>query len=445
MLTPDDYGCIGLIAIFITVSNTLVDGGFGSALIQKKDVTIEDYSTIYWWNLLVAIILYVLLVLSAPVISTFYRTPTLTPLLRVLGIVLIFNSLNIVPTYRLRKKLDFKKIAQISLISSTFASCVAIIMAYKGFGVWSLVIQQVLATFISTILFVFYSKWMPKFIFSINGFLYMFNFGGYILVSNVINTFCNNVQGLLIGRYFSPSIMGYYTQARKLEEIASHSFSNVIEQVSYPILSKFQDDNMAMQSVLKKLISVLTYIMFPLMSIIILLAEPIVLILYGEKWLPSVPYLKILCIAGIAICIQGIYYYAVASKGKSKDLFLWTIIKRVLGLLAIVIGMKIWSINGLLWGCVLSSWFIVFTNMYLVNKHINYSILSQLKVIFPSLILSIISYIVVYNIGELYTADLFLTTLISLFSYIFVYILLSIMFRIKALDLFKEVVRTFKK
>ena len=445
MLTPEDYGCIGMLAIFIVVSNTFVDGGFGSALIQKKDPTQEDYSTIFWWNIFISSVLYGVLYLSAPFIAEFYHMELLSSILRVQGIVLIINSLNIIQTNQLRKQLKFKRLANVTIIAHIIAAVSAIILAWKGWGVWALVAQQIIASSFISILLWILNKWMPDFSFSKESFKQLFSFGSFILISNLINTFCNNIQGLLIGRFFSPAVMGYYTQAHKLEAIASQSFSSVVDQVSYPVLSKFQNDNNVLKSVLQRLLVSLSFITFPMMLILILVAEPLILLLYGEQWLNSVPYFQILCVAGIAICLQGILYYAVASKGKSKDLFVWTIIKRSVGLLAMVIGMSLWNVKGLLWGMVFGSWFIMLANSYLVSKHIGYSFLLQIKDLLPLFFVSLISFILTYLLSLLLVWTIYVKAVIVLFIYLVIYFGLSYFFKINALDFCLEIIKTYRK
>ena len=445
MLTPEDYGCIGMLAIFIVLSNTFVDGGFGSALIQKKEPTQQDYSTIFWWNIFISVLLYGLLYFSAPFIAEFYHMPLLSSVLRVQGVVLIINSLNIIQTNQLRKQLKFKRLANVTIIAHIIAAISAIGLAWKGCGVWALVAQQIIAnTFISIMLWIL-NQWLPDFYFSKESFKQLFGFGSFILISNLINTFCNNIQGLLIGRFFSPATMGYYTQALKLEDISSKSFASVVDQVSYPVLSKFQSDECAMKSVLRKMVVALSYITFPLMLILILIAEPIITLLYGVKWIESVPYFQILCVGGIAVSLQGLYYFAVASKGKSKSLFVWTIIKRSLGLLILFIGMYFYGIKGLLWGSAAAAWVILLSNAYLVSKYINYTFSEQLKDLIPIILLSFVIFIVLLSFEGLFVCNLYLEAFILLLLYILFYIVISFCFKIKALYFFLEILQKFKK
>ena len=445
MLTPEDFGCIGMLAIFIVVSNTFVDGGFGSALIQKKEPTQEDYSTIFWWNVFISSVLYSLLYLSAPFIAEFYHMPLLSSVLRVQGVILIINSLNIIQTNQLRKQLKFKRLANVTIIAYTIAALAAIVLAYKGWGVWALVAQQLIGSSVISLILWYLNKWIPDFCFSKQSFKQLFGFGSFILISNLINTFCNNIQGLLIGRFFTPSILGYYTQARKLEEIASQSFSSVVDQVSYPVLSKFQSDNTAMKNVLRKLVAAIAFVTFPLMLILILIAEPLIILIYGEKWLDCVPYFQILCIAGIAICLQGILYYAVASKGESKDLFAWTIIKRGVGLIILLLCMYFWGIKGLLWGSSFAAWFILLSNVYLVSKHIGYTLFQQIKDLLSICLISFIPFAFIYMFDDFGVNNLYVKALISFFLYIIIYVGISYIFKIKALNYCLEILNTNKR
>lgn len=438
MLTPDDYGCIGMLAIFILVSNTFVDGGFGSALIQKKEPTQKDYSTIFWWNIFISTLLYGILFLNAPLIADFYHMPLLCSVLRVQGIILIINSLNIIQTNQLRKQLKFKRLANVTIIAHTIAALTAIVLAWKGWGVWALVAQQIIGSSVISLILWYINKWIPDFCFSKESFKKLFGFGSFILCSNLLNTFCNNIQGLLIGRFFSPAMMGYYTQAHKLESLASHSFTTVIEQVSYPVLSKFQSDNNSLKNVLYKLASTLVYISFPLMLLLILLAEPLILFLYGEKWMTSVPYFQILCIAGTSATFHGVHYYAVACKGKSRDLFVYTILKRFLALIVLVVGMYLWQMEGLIWGVAVGAWIISIVNAWLVSKHIGYTLFQQFKDLLPIMLLSITTFIIVYLISESFELKIYIKSIIIICSYALLYLGLSYLFKINAYFLIKE-------
>ena len=364
--------------------------------------------------------------------------PLLSSVLREQGVILIINSLNIIQTNQLRKQLRFKRLANVTVIAHTIAALAAIILAWKGWGVWALVAQQIIGSSLISQILWYINKWMPDFCFSKESFKQLFGFGSFILCSNLINTFCNNVQGLLIGRFFTPAIMGYYTQAHKLESLASHTFTTIIEQVSYPVLSQFQSDNNALKNVLCKLTSILVYISFPLMLILILLAEPLILFIYGEKWMTSIPYFQILCVAGMSATFHGVHYYAVASKGKSRDLFIGTIVKRVLALIVLVIGMYLWQIDGLIWGFSVGAWIIAIVNVWLVAKHIGYSLWQQLKDLLPIILLSIITFLLIFSISTYITCNIYLKGIMVFFMYVVLYLGLSSIFNIKVFSLVKE-------
>ena len=439
LLTPDDYGCIGMLMIFIAISNTFIDGGFGSALIQKKRPTTEDYSTIFYWNIALSIVLYAVLFLCAPLIADFYNIPLLTEVLQVQGIVLIINALGIIQANQLRKQLKFKAIAQVSVIASIVSVIVAIAMAYMGYGVWSLVAQQIATSLVTTVLYWIYSNWRPIIAFSKKSFKELFGFGSFILLSNLINTFCNNLNGLLIGKFFNASSMGYFTQAKKLEDVSSLSIEAVVTQVTYPVLVEVKDNYERLKNVLKQFNSLLLYIVAPLMLLLNLLAAPIIEFLLGEQWLPAVPYLEILAFQGIAVSLQGVNYNAIASMGHSKDLFKSTIIKRGMSVVLLVIGMYLGDVKGILWGMTISSYFICFYNSVLVHKFVGYTLFRQLLDFLPIILLNAISYIVVYMIVRIVCNDSIIFCLLMVFIYFFIYLGFSYVLKLDLLIVMKNI------
>jgi O-antigen/teichoic acid export membrane protein len=327
----------------------------------------------------------------------------------------------------------------VELSVSVISLVVTIYLAWKGFGVWALVAQQLIVSVLSTFIYWATGRWMPALAFSKQSFKELFGFGGFILLSNLINTLCNNIQGLLIGRFYNPATMGYYSKAKSTEELSSTFISNIIDQVSYPVLSEAQNDKTLMVTMLKKFIGVLAYVTFPLMLLLVILAKPLFVILYSERWLPSVPYFQILCFAGLAICLQGINYYAVAAVGKSKDLFLWTIGKRSIGLLFIICGLVFWGIKGLLCGMVLGSYSIYLINAGLVSKHVGYTIKQQFADLFPIIILSVISAAAGVVLALVLNCNMYLTGFLQLLVFLGLYFAGSILFKIKAFEATKEV------
>lgn len=396
-------------------------------MIQKKQPTQEDYSTIFYWNLALSFILYAILFFTSPLIAGFYNLAMLSPVLRVQGLVLILNSLSIIQLNRLRKQLKFKKISIVSLTSATISVGVTIYLAYNGWGVWALVAQQLLMSFFNTVLFWIVAGWMPSFIFSYQSFKELFSFGGFILLSNLLNTLGNNIQGILIGKFFSSHTMGLYSQARKLEEVASTSLSNVVDQVSFPVLAEVKNDKTRLINVLRKLITSIAFFSFPIMLLLIAIAKPVIVLLYSSKWIECVPYFQILCVAGIAISLQNINYYAVAAIGKSKELFFWTVIKRIISLGLIIIGFFIYGIWGLLGGMVLAAYIMYAINAVLVSVNVGYKFTSQVKDLMPILIISLISFALTI-LSTYFNLSSLLAILLASFIFTISYLMLSHIF-----------------
>ncbi len=380
LLLPDDFGAIGLLTIFIVVSGTLVDGGFASALIQKKDATQTDFSTVFFWNLGLSTFLYVVLFVAAPWIADFYHIPLLCNILRVLGLSLIINAFRLIPINKLTKELAFKKLALIHLTTYIASAALAIYMAYRGAGAWSLVAFTLAQGGMSGILFWLFSDWRPTLEFSWSSFKRLFSFGGYILAANVLQQISQNVQGLIIGRKFSSTQMGYYSQAQKLDSVFSYSVPQVIVSVMYPVYSQIQDDLERLRSVLAMNLRVISYLIFPMLALLAFMAEPLITGLYGDKWLPSVPYFRIFCVGGIFVCLQNLNFYAVASVGKSRQLFLWSLYKWSCLLAFLLIGMQ-FGMYGILWGVVLSQFNIFCVNAWLASRHVGLTVVAQLLIV----------------------------------------------------------------
>lgn len=429
LLTPYDYGCIGILFVFIIMAESFIDGGFGTALIQKKEPTKEDYSTIFFWNIGLAIFLYALLFSFAPTIARFYHLPLLSPLLRVQGIILIIFAFNIIQKNQLVKKLQFKVLSVVTLVTSVISLTVTIIMAYYGYGVWSLVTFHILNVAIPALFFWFYVKWRPVWTFSWVSFKDLFGFGLYVFLTNLLNTFSTRIQGLLIGKFFNPSTLGYYSKAVRTENFASTSIASVILQVAFPLFAEVQDDRRRLGNMIKKLTMTLSFITFPLLFILLLCAKPIFFILYSDRWLDCVPYFQVLCIAGLAWCLQSVNYLSIPAIGKSKTMFIWTVVKRTVGISFIIIGLVYYGMNGLLVGVVANQWFSFFVNIGLVSKYIGYKWWKQLVDILPIVFVSILIAIFSYWVGTLLQLQLYADGLVKLLVYIIIYIGWCLLFK----------------
>ena len=438
LLTPYDYGCIGMLTIFMMLAQTFIDGGFGSALIQKKHPTQTDYSSIFWWNIAMAVVMYAILFVSAPAIARFYDIPLLSSVLRVQGVVLFIYAFNIIQQNQLRKKLNFKLLSIVTITTSLISLSVTIWMAYSGFGVWSLVAQNILTAAIPAIVFWVTVKWRPTFVFSAKSFKELFGFGFYMFLSNIINEFSQQVQGLLIGKVYNPAILGYYSKAKTTERLASTSISQVIMQVTYPLYAEVQDNKAMLGNMIKRITTTLAYISFPMMFILILCAEPLFVILYSDRWVQSVPYFQILCIAGLALCIQSVNTQSIAAIGKSRVMFNWTLIKRGVGLSCSVGGLFLFGMPGLLCGAIINTWFAYFINIGLVSKYIGYKWWLQLKHLAPIMCASVIALASGYGASRLFALPLYADGAVRCLVYLAVYIGWSIIFKPDAFVYFKE-------
>ena len=438
LLTPDDYGVIGMLLIFISVSNTFIDGGFGTALIQKKEPTQEDYSTIFFWNIFISVILTGILYISSPFISEFYRLPLLSDVLKVMGTVLVINAFSVVQTNILQKKFEFKKLATINIIANIAASIFAIVLALRGFGVWSLVFRYLSCSLVISIILWITTKWKPMLTFKFKSFRTLGKFGGMVLLANLVETIYTEFQGLVIGRAFSAKDLGYYTQAKRLEEIPTLGISSAVNQASFPMYARLQDDKMALSLAVRKYVRALSLLVIPLYFLFILVAEPLITILFTEKWIESVDLFKILCFVGMIYPINTVNTNVIKSLGKGKLYFNLQLWKRVLGIALILFSVR-YGLSAMMWSLVITSYIIFMINAIFSEKLIGYSFIRQIGDAFMPFAISIIILCLVYPISLLqinsYYAAIFQTVLYTL-----CYVLIMRLFKVNIVkDIFAQI------
>lgn len=440
LLTPYDYGCIGMLSVFMVLAEAFIEGGFGAALIQKKTPTQEDYSTIFWWNMGMAVLMYAILFISAPAISRFYKIPLLCDVLRVQGLVLFIYAFNIVQRNQLRKMLNFKVLSIVTITTSIISLIVTIFMAYKGFGVWALVAQNLISAAIPAIVFWFFIKWRPILAFSKQSFKELFGFGVYMFMTQLLNNFSVKIQGLLIGKVYSPATMGYYSKAHSTENLASSSISSIMTQVTYPLYAEAQNDLKLLANMIRRLTMTISYLTFPLLFILLLLAKPIFVLLYSERWLASIPYFQVLCVAGMGVSLTAVNTQAIAAIGKSKVMFVWTFVKRGIGIAMIVGGLFLFGMKGLLAAVVLSNWFSYFVNICLVSKHIGYHFWKQIKDLMPVVVVSLIAAAISYGVGYFLHLNMYIEGLLILLVYVAIYFGWSLFFKPEAYNYFLSII-----
>ncbi|STB55045.1 lipopolysaccharide biosynthesis protein [Clostridium perfringens] len=447
LILPEEFGLIGMITVFIAISNSIIDSGFSNALIREKEVNQNDYSTVFYFNLITAIVIYVILYFSSPMISVFFAQPKLSLILRVLAITIIINAFGIIPRAILTRKINFKAQMIINISSSLVSGFIAIILAYKGFGIWSLVFRTIIMQFMQALMLSIVNKWRPSLVFSKNSFEKLFGFGWKLLVSGLIDTIYNNLYYMVIGKMYSASDLGYYTNAQKLRDIAATSISTAVQKVSYPVLSCMQNEEEVLKNMYKKIIKSSVYITFPVMFGLAIVARPLILILFGDNWSKSIIYFQILCLAGMLYPLHAINLNILQVKARS-DLFLkLEILKKCVSIILIAIAiLSKWGVIGLIWMQVVSSVISFFINSYYSKSIIGYSTLNQMKDILPILIITLFMGITTYFIGTFVPNYNFIKILIQIsFGSIF-FIVISYMFKIKEffsiLDIMKKI---FKK
>jgi len=398
LLTPREFGQIGMITVFIAVSQTFINSGFKNALIRKKNCTDIDFSTVFYFNLVVGIILFFILFLLAPVISDFFNEPELKPITQVFGMVLVIDSLTLIQQTILIKRIDFKLQTQISVIASIGSGVIALIMAINGFGVWSLVVQRLVRQALNSVFLWLWNQWKPLLIFDRQSFKELFGFGSKLLVSSLIDTLYRNIYYIIIGKYFSALDLGYYSRADNFKNLPSQNLNTIIARVSYPVLSSIQDDKLRLKNNYQKLIRGTTFITFILMIGMAAIAEPMIICLIGEKWRPSIIYLQMLCIVGMMYPLHALNLNMLQVSGRS-DLFLkLEFIKKTLAVPIIFIGL-FWGIKIMIAGMIVNNFISYYLNSYWSGRFIGYSFKEQVVDILPSFFLALSMGMSVFILG----------------------------------------------
>ena len=439
LLTPREFGLIGMTTIFIAISQSFIDSGFTQALIRKKNCTQIDYSTVFYFNIVISVLLYIILFTAAGAIGQFFSEPQLKLILQVLGISLIINSFAIIQRARLTKRIDFKLQTKISVLAAIGSGTIGISMAYAGYGVWSLVIKTLAGFTLNSFFLWLWNKWKPSFTFSWHSFSAMFSFGSKLLVSGLINTTYRNIFLLIIGKYFSATDLGFYTRADQFKKLASQNITGVVQRVSYPVLSTIQDDVTRLRFAYQRLIKSTMLITFLLMMGLAAISEALIITLIGEQWLPSVIYLQLLCFAGMFFPLHAINLNMLNVQGRS-DLFLrLEIIKKILAAPVIIIGI-LYGIEVMILGMIFISFIAFFLNSYYSGKNIGYSSLRQIQDILPSFYLAVFVGGVVFLIGKLLNTSFQITLIIQLFLGLFMTIVIAELLKMESYLYIKRIV-----
>ncbi len=439
LLMPEDYGIIGMLAIFLAIAQSLVDSGFSQALIRKQNRTEVDNSTVFYFNIVVALFLYGICFLVAPFVAEFYKIPVLCPVMRVISISFVINSLVVVQRALFTSAVNFKTQAKASLVAVVISGSAGITLAYKGFGVWSLVCQQLANLSINAILLWFMSNWRPRFVYSWQSFKELFSFGSKLLLSGLLDTTYTNIRPLIIGKVFSAADLGFYTRAQHFAQFPSSNVTSILQRVTYPVLCQI-DDEERLASVYRKFLRSSAFVIFPLMMGLAALSKPFIEVVIGAKWAFSAELLIIICFSLMWYPIHAINLNLLQVKGRS-DLFLkLEIIKKIIGIVMLVVTVPL-GLKAMCYGAILTSYISLAVNTYYTGKLIKVGFFMQMKDLLPILILSFAMFG-----GLLYVDDVIPNIYVSLFGGTAIgcvfYLFCSKIFRFRA---FSDILSFLKK
>ncbi len=395
LLTPSEYGLIGITMIFVVVLNGIVDSGFSSALIRKKEATDVDYNTMFFSNLGFSILLYAILAVCAPYIAIFFERQELTNLVRVMGSLLIINALSLTQVTILSKRLDFKTKTKASFVSSIISGIVGIVMAYSGFAVWSLVAQQLSRQGLYTVMLWFLNRWLPSLNFSKQSFSYLWGFGWKLLASGLLSNIWNQLYQVVVGKFYNPATLGQYTRSRDFARIFSENFTTIIQRVSYPALASIQDDKIRMVAAYRKLIKVTMFVTVISMFWLGAVAEPLLYCLIGPQWKDAASFLPFICVSMSLYPLHSINLNMLQVQGRSDIFLILEIVKKVIAIGPLCAGI-FFSIKWMLVGSIITGIIAFFLNSYYTGKALHYSSFMQLKDIVPSYLLATIIGCAVY-------------------------------------------------
>ncbi|MCS7037704.1 MAG: lipopolysaccharide biosynthesis protein [Saprospiraceae bacterium] len=437
LLSPEDFGVVAMVMIFFDFSAVFVESGFSTALIREKTISEADKSTTFIFNLIAAVLLYGVLFASAPYIAAFFHQPLLTTIVRVMGISLIVNALSIVQHSVLIQQIDFKTQTLVRLAGVALSGSVAISMAYWGYGVWSLVARFMVLDLVATVLYWVLVGWWPSGQFSRESFRRLFGFGWRILAAAVLDKFYFHIYKLLIGRFFSAASLGFYSQAGNFTNMVINTLFRTVQSVTYPVLAKLQDDREKLKAGYRKMLQLSSFVIVPALTVLAVLAEPVVMVLVGEKWLPCVPMLQLLCLSGLTIHFSTVNLNMLLVLGRSDLSLRLEILKKMVITLAIFAGIP-FGIYGLIIGEVIAAYINLFINVWYSKQLLRYSLAEQLRDIAPTLLISALVGGLVYSLRNAPFAPSILSLALLAFAAGLVYLLLHLLVKTEEMQFIRH-------
>lgn len=400
LLSPREYGYIGLIIAFISIGNVFVQSGFGNALIQKSDVTDEDFSSVFFISIFLGMLMFLSMQFLAPLIANFYDEPILTSPIRVLSLMFIFAGINTVQQAYVSKKMMFRKFFFSTIIGTFFSAIIGIILAYKGFGIWALVWQQLTNQSIGTIVLWIIVKWRPTLVFSIKRVKTLFSFGGNLLISSLLDSVYNNLYTFILGKSYKADIVGYYNRGKNIPNLVITNINSSIQSVLFPALSNEQANPERVKQLVRRSIVTSTFLIFPCMAGLAATAKGLTIILLTEKWLPSIPFLQFCCFTYAFWPIHTANLQAISAIGRSDIYLRLEVIKKVIGVLIIVFTLPLGIYPMMIGNCV-NTIIASFLNAFPNRKLLNYSYAEQIRDILPSFFLSLFMMLIVLTFNLL--------------------------------------------
>lgn len=426
ILMPDDYGVVAIVTIFIAIAEIFVTSGLGTSLIQKKDATKRDFSTIFWCNIVMSVVLYVIVFVMAPVIAGFYKMPVLTPVVRVFALRLPISAINSIQNAYVSRNMDFKKFFFATIIGTIISAVVGIVMALKGFGVWALVGQYLTNSTIDTFVLFITIKWRPTLEFSFKEAKPLVSYGWKILATDLLGTIFNQLNSFVIGKRYSSSDLAYYTQGKRIPDLINTNVGATLTAVLFPAMS-LTDDKEQIKQIRRKSLKMLEYVMFPLMIGMFAVADKMILVLFTDKWLFAVPYVRIACIDAIIAVFGTTLIQELKAIGRSDVTLKLELVKKPLFLITIFIAMQ-FNVLAVALTLIVNEIIAFIFNVYPVRKYIGFDFKMHFLDAVPSFFMSLAMAIVVYLIGHLITNDI-ICLLVQMIIGVIVYILLSIMLK----------------
>lgn len=433
LLTPEDYGLVGMVMVFISFSMLFVDGGLTTALIAKKDSSEKDYNTVFLFNIGVSLTIYILLFLGAPLIASFYGIDKLVSIIRVLSIVVIISSLSAIQFTQLNIRMEFKELALVSVPAVIIAGICGIISAYSGFGVWSLVVYQLVLVSTRLFIVVVINRWMPNFIFNTESFRELFGFSSKLLASSIIDKIYMNAFPLVIGKFFSSEVLGIYSRGEQFGKMPVGITGDVLNRVTLPYMSSIQDDNLKLKDLYRKYILTSSFVIFYILVLVVVCAKPLVLVLLTEKWLEVVPIMQLLCVAVMLDHIGTLNRNLLYVKGRSDWALKLEIIKKTISIVIFIISVK-WGIIGICIGQLIYGLIAPALNSHYTKRLIGLSLWSQYNCFVNLFLIAIASAIIPWFLLESFDSY-FVQIIVGGFSFTIIYIVLNFFFRTSALSM----------